>query len=257
VSTPSLSRLATHAELLEATHGSAFVRWDIPHTLEGTAYGLGHAVALLRRTHTRRLGLLVMGPAEEAGTLAATLRTEGLLPAELGGITVSRAAIEAVEPQFPVAEASEWEWMCATREPPTVPAEADLEPLDVHDQPAIERLLATDNPGTDARPFAHPGQEWVGARDSGGGLTACGVREPNVAGHPILAGITVASAHRGRGLGLAVTAHLTRAAVSEHGVCTLGMYSHNDVARRVYTGLGYGDRHCWSSRRLAATPRPG
>jgi predicted GNAT family acetyltransferase len=29
------------------------------------------------------------------------------------------------------------------------------------------------------------------------------------------------------------------------------MYSDNDVARRVYTGLGYGDIHRWSSRRLA------
>jgi predicted GNAT family acetyltransferase len=34
-------------------------------------------------------------------------------------------------------------------------------------------------------------------------------------------------------------------------VCTLGLYSHNDVARRVYHGLGYGGDHLWSSRRLA------
>ena len=40
-------------------------------------------------------------------------------------------------------------------------------------------------------------------------------------------------------------------AVREGGVCTLGMYSHNDVARRLYLGLGYGDVHEWSSRRLA------
>jgi hypothetical protein len=29
------------------------------------------------------------------------------------------------------------------------------------------------------------------------------------------------------------------------------MYSDNDVARGVYTGLGYGDIHRWSSRRLS------
>jgi predicted GNAT family acetyltransferase len=28
------------------------------------------------------------------------------------------------------------------------------------------------------------------------------------------------------------------------------MYSHNAVARRLYTGLGYGDIHAWASRRL-------
>jgi predicted GNAT family acetyltransferase len=28
------------------------------------------------------------------------------------------------------------------------------------------------------------------------------------------------------------------------------MYSHNAVARRLYLGLGYGDVHEWSSRRL-------
>jgi predicted GNAT family acetyltransferase len=47
-----------------------------------------------------------------------------------------------------------------------------------------------------------------------------------------------------------VTAALTRAAVAEAGVCTLSMYSHNDVARRLYTGLGYGRTHAWSSRRV-------
>jgi predicted GNAT family acetyltransferase len=69
----------------------------------------------------------------------------------------------------------------------------------------------------------------------------------------VLAGITVHERARGTGLGLAVTARLTREAVAEAGVCTLGMYSRNDVARRLYTGLGYGDTHAWSSRRLRST----
>ena len=67
---------------------------------------------------------------------------------------------------------------------------------------------------------------------------------------PTLSGITVRPSQRGRGLGLAVTAHLTRAAVRASGVCTLGMYSDNDVARRVYHGLGYTGDHLWSSRRV-------
>ena len=252
-----LRRLETHQELLDATHGSPFVRWDIPRPLEATAYALGDAVAVLRRTHTRRLGLLVMGPRDDAGGLVGALRTEAILPTDLRGITVSRNAIDAVAPHFDFPDGSEWEWMCTTTEPPRVDAEAGLVPLTHDDLPAIEHLLAADNPGTDARPFAFPGQDWVGLRAEDGGLVACGVREPNLAGAPILAGITVARSHRGRGLGLAVTACLTRASVHEHGVCTLGMYSHNDVARRTYTGLGYGHVHAWSSRRVASAPPPG
>ena len=112
--------------------------------------------------------------------------------------------------------------------------------LDEADLPEIRGLLDVANPRTDARPFELPDQQWVGARDESGRLVACGVREPNVAGWPALSGITVHPDERGTGLGLAVTAYLTREAVRERGVCTLGMYSDNDVARRVYHGLGYG-----------------
>lgn len=102
-------------------------------------------------------------------------------------------------------------------------------------------------------PSGGPGQQWVGARDGTGRVVACGVLEPNRAGYPILSGITVHPGHRGRGLGLAVTAYLTRAAVATAGVCTLSLYSDNDVARRVYGGLGYGEVHAWSSRHFEAT----
>jgi len=142
--------------------------------------------------------------------------------------------------------------MCATAPPPPVAAESRLVGLGRDCRPEIAALLAAANPGTDARPFDLPGQDWVGMRDVRGTLVACGVREPNLAGHPILSGITVAAEHRGQGLGVAVTAHLTRAAVLESGVCTLGMYSHNAVARRLYRGLGYGEVHEWSSRRFAS-----
>ena len=88
--------------------------------------------------------------------------------------------------------------------------------------PEIEALLAEANPGTDARPFEHPGQHWVGVRDASGRLVACGVRELGVAGHPILSGITVDPAHRGQGLGLAVTAYLTRRRCGSTGCARSG-----------------------------------
>jgi GNAT superfamily N-acetyltransferase len=163
---------------------------------------------------------------------------------------VQRGSLPAVAAHLPIGDGDEWEWMYAVASPPRVAGEDRLVPLSEEDLPDITALLDEANPRTDARPFRHPGQHWVGARDDQGRLVACGVRETNVAGHPLLAGITVHPSARATGLGLAVTAALARAAIAESGVCTLGMYSDNDVARRVYHGLGFGGDHLWSSRRL-------
>lgn len=247
-----LRRLVTHSAVLDATGGSAFIRYDIPAALDQPAWALGVAVALPRPTTIRGLRLLVIGPPEDAGELVGAMAAEGLHPSDLAGVTVQRGSLSAVAAHLPVGDGNEWEWMYAATAPPRVPAEDRLVPLSEEDLPDIAGLLAEANPGTDARPFAHPGQHWVGVRDDEGRLVACGVRETNVAGFPILAGITVHREQRGTGLGLAVTAHLTRSAVEEQGVCTLGMYSDNGVARRVYHGLGYTGDHLWSSRRLVA-----
>ena len=249
--TETVRRISTHEEALAASGGSAFVRYDVPAPLEGDGFALGQALALPRRTHTRRLGLLVLGPPRDVDPLVATILREQLLGPEVRSVTVQRGSLDAVARHVGLQEGNEWEWLCTTQAPPEVAAEARLVRLTSGHQPEIEALLATANPGTDARPFAHPGQHWVGVRDARGRLVACGVRERSLAGHPILSGITVDATHRGRGLGLAVTAYLTRRAVEDDGVCTLGMYSHNAVARRLYQGLGYGDVHEWSSRRFA------
>jgi hypothetical protein len=247
----SLRRLATHAELLDATGGSPFIRYDIPAPLEHPAWTLGDAVALPRQTHTRRLGLLVLGPPDDAGDLVGAMAADGLHPPDLSGVTVQRGSLPAVAARLPLADGNDWEWMYAAAAPPRTPAEDRLVPLSEEDLPDVAELLAEANPRTDARPFEYPGQHWVGVRDDEGRLVACGVRETNVAGFPLLAGITVHPSAQGTCLGLAVTASLTRSALADSGVCTLGMYSDNDVARRVYHGLGYTGDHLWSSRPLA------
>jgi GNAT superfamily N-acetyltransferase len=246
----TLRRITSHDELLDASAGSAFVRYDIPSPLTETAYAVDGAVALPRLTHVRRHVLLVMGAPEPVDRLMAEVVAGGL-HAEMTAVTVARASLAAVAAHLPLTDGNDWEWLCTRSAPPTVAAEARLEALSRDDLDDLRSLLEVANPGTDARPFEGPDQHWVGARDETGRLVACGVREPAVSGWPILSGITVHPDARGTGLGLAVTAHLTRAAVADRGVCTLGMYSHNDVARRVYLGLGYGDVHAWSSRRLA------
>lgn len=248
--------LRTHADLLAATGGDAFVRYDLADPLDGPGWALGSALIVPRRTHTRRLGLVVLGSAADVADLAAELTGHDhadnpLDDPQVLHATVERAAFEAFASVVPLTDpGGDWEWMCTHTEPPLVDAEARVRPLDESDEADIRTLLEVANARTDARPFETRGQRWVGVRDSAGTLVACGVLDRTLSGAPILEGITVRADQRGTGLGLAVTAALTRAAVRSDGCCTLGMYSDNDVARRLYHGLGYGDDHIWSSRRL-------
>ncbi|GAA6526637.1 GNAT family N-acetyltransferase [Intrasporangium sp. DVR] len=249
--------LETHAELLAATGGDAFIRHDLADPLEGPGWSLGSALVVPRRTHTRRLGLVVLGRPDDVAELATELSE---LPAgespfrdpHVLHATVERAAFHAFAAVVPLTDpGGDWEWMCCRTPPPLVAGEQRVVRLDETDEKQIRALLAAANARTDARPFETPDQSWVGVIDPDGELVACGLRDRTVSGTPILEGITVRADRRGTGLGLAVTAALTRDAIDSDGVCTLGMYSDNDVARRLYHGLGYGDDHVWSSRRLA------
>jgi GNAT superfamily N-acetyltransferase len=247
----TLRHLTSHAELLDASGGDPFIRYDLPADFAGPGWAWGSAVVALRATHTHRLGLVALGAADDLGRLCGELVATGALDGlPVRHVTVQRGGLDAVAEHLPLGRGDEWEWMYAAAAPPVVPAESRLVALDGQHEPEIRALLALANQRTDARPFEHPGQDWVGAWDDVGRLVACGVREPSTAGYPILSGITTHPDHRGQGLGLAVTAYLTRAAVLETGVCTLGLYSDNDVARRVYHGLGYTGDHLWSSRRF-------
>lgn len=139
-----------------------------------------------------------------------------------------------------------WEWMSTTTAPPGRPGPGVVELVERHRQ-EVQCLLDEHNPGTDGQPFVRPGQRWIGVRDDEGGLLAVGCCEPERSGAPVLSGITVLPSARGRGLGREVTAELTRGAVTAHGWCTLGMYSVNDTARRLYHSLGYETGAVWSS----------
>jgi predicted GNAT family acetyltransferase len=70
-------------------------------------------------------------------------------------------------------------------------------------------------------------------------------------GVPFLASVATRSDQRGRGLGGAVTGWVTRRLLEEGSPrVTLGMYSDNDVARRLYLRLGYQVVHRFTSGRL-------
>ena len=182
-------------------------------------------------------------------------RTADLLDPEVRSVTVQRGSVDAVARHLPLA-GGQRVGVDVHHHAPAGGARPspDCSSSTTGHQPEIAALLARANPGTDARPFERPGQHWVGVRDDRrpAGRLRRPRAQPRRPPDPVR-GSPSTPPQRGRGLGLAVTAYLTRRAVEDDGVCTLGMYSHNAVARRVYLGLGYGDVHEWSSRRFALT----
>lgn len=194
--------------------------------------------------------------AEEAGRVASALRAvreAGLLRA-WGAVSASvpqeHAAVGHAE--LPLSDqGGEWEWMWTTTAPPTRADEARLVLLDDHDDAAeLIAFSQEHNPRVWTRIGEGEIVRWVGVRDEGGELLAVGGAELEGSGVPHLAGILTASHARGQGWGETVSAALTRWSVTEHGVCTLGMFSDNEVARRLYRRLGYRTARAWHSRHL-------
>lgn len=254
-------------DVLEWTGGSPVVRAEAPTHEPQPALGLRRgpvwALAFVRPTHTHGHNLMLHagdGTDEVLPPAAAALLEELVASPPFAGWVDAARTKGAAGVSLPrtlehlggllAAEGGRWEWM-HTSLLPEGPRPAGLGELPESAREELLDFLAEHNPGTDGQPFARPGQRWIGARDEDGLLLGTGCCEPEHAGAPVLAGITVAPRARGRGLGRSITAELTRGAIASHGWSTLGMYSHNDVARGIYLGLGYQLGARWTSGRLA------
>lgn len=257
---PDVVEVPMH-RLREWSAGSPVIRAEAPADGDLPALGLrtgdGWAAAFVRPTHTHGVNLMIH--AEDASGGAASVeeltrstpfdRWLGLARAKgATGLSLPRAA-EGLGLLADVG--GRWEFMWTDVAPPRPPRSAEVVVLRPEERAELVDFLEVHNPRTDGQPFAREGQRWVGVRGGDGTLLACGCCEVEHAGAPVLAGITVAPSARGRGLGGAVTAELTAGAVARHGWSTLGMYSDNDIARRVYLGLGYVLGARWTSGRLA------
>jgi ribosomal protein S18 acetylase RimI-like enzyme len=210
---------------------------------------LDDGVAWVRRTHSYAPTVTVLcGPRSAAEQLPELLEavpgTSGitlpfgalqLLPAEL---------IARIEPGV----GDDWEWMMTTAAPP--PPAHHVVLLEPDELAEVTDLLDRASPRHSTR-ADDPVLAWWGIRD-GGRLVACAAHVEDVPGVPGLASIATDPELRGRGLGAAVTSAAARAAFERGSeVVTLGMYSDNDVARRMYHRLGFSCDHRWSSRRIA------
>ncbi|WP_426566833.1 GNAT family N-acetyltransferase [Angustibacter sp. McL0619] len=239
--------LSSYEELVEASGNDPFARWMVDPAGPVRGWALDDGVAWLRRTHSYATTVTVLtSPRAAAAQLAELL---SVVP-DITRVTLPFGSLELLPPELAARvvprAGDDWEWMM-TRTPPPAGRPAVVVPPDQLDD--VRELLARASP-RHSTTVQDPVVAWWGIWD-GGRLVACAAHTEDVPGVPSLASVATDPAVRGRGLGAAVTTAAARAAFDAgSAVVTLGMYSDNDVARRMYHRLGFSCDHRWSSRRL-------
>jgi GNAT superfamily N-acetyltransferase len=200
------------------------------------------------RAHVVALGTGADAGADAAALALAVAAEDGI---DLGSVTLPRDADRLLRPSYLLDPRNDWEWFATWAAPPLQPREDQVGWLDAtRDAVAIRDLLRSS-----ARHDVDPGdphaRRWCGVWAPDGTLCAAAAHTENRRGVPVLASIATRGDVRGQGYGAAVTAWLTRQLLGEgSGWVTLGMYSDNDVARRLYLRLGYRCEHRFTSGRL-------
>lgn len=219
----------------------------------------GDERGLLTLTGTGQ-GLAVAGYGPEASQRVAELVDAGELDGRLRWVDLPWGArLDApVSDRLRLEPLPGWDWMW-TETVPERPAFA-VERLDTEaDAAAIAECLAEANPDTWGTPGAADDLGWWGVAEDGRlagviGVTARGGRADDaVSWH--LHGLGVRPAARGRGLGTALVAAVTRTGL-EGGAdwVSLGVWASNAPAIGIYHGLGYRIGHRRGSYRQLDEP---
>lgn len=239
------------SELAEV--GDPFLRWQIDLSLPTAAFRCGAAVGWLTpfERPPLRTWLDIIGPVEDAAALIAAVYPDREAHV-LRGMTVPTGS-HLLVPGLRLDPPHDWEWMWTDAAPPVQPGEeqvAWLPALDDGEAESLTAFLNEHSPRHSAKPGDAEVVAWAGIRDDRG-WAAVVAHTRNDAGMPHLASVVTRCDLRGRGLGAAVTAWVTRQLLADgQPVVTLGMYADNDVARRMYQRLGFHDDHFFTSGRL-------
>jgi ribosomal protein S18 acetylase RimI-like enzyme len=219
--------------------GDAFLGHHVDRRTFATAWADGDAVVIAFDSRTGGRRLIGLGPADDLVPLLH--RVAAVMPRPEG---VSNASDAPAAAPWPLATRRVWAWMLCDRLPP----EPDLEVVELGDADTINAVLDAANPDSFARPGDPAVECWLGA-PADGVPVALGAIARVGDGTGYLRGVTTLPAYRGRGLGAAVSAALTRRAMVPTGVATLGVYVDNDPALAVYRRLGYRTVHTFVSGR--------
>jgi len=245
-------RLHSPADLWELRPEDMFVRCEADPSTGGSAWASAAAVGWTGQDEHGRPGWLTMtGEPAAAAALAATAMAE--LPHRPRGLTLPRGGPAHLPDHLHLPKTADWEWFWTASAPPPVPGEERVGWLAEGVDAEVAELLRRASPRHSGVPGDPRIRRWCGIREAAGRLVACAAHMERVAGVPHLASITRDPAPARRGLGTALTAWLTRRLLEEGSpVVTLGMYSDNEVARRMYWRLGYRCDHEFTSGRLPA-----
>jgi GNAT superfamily N-acetyltransferase len=261
----TIRRRHGYAALLAAAHDSPFIRYEIPDELAHTWWECpGDDAVVFRRIrhhpeHGARPAFVLMG--RDAGVLALMAALPAMAEtviaeehAETVSVSLPQHLETLVHKDFRVLGGGDWDWFYTTRTPPSV---SGLD--DVARREEIATFLVQHSPTADTAPAG--GERWFAIERADGRLAAVTAYGTTAKGVPHLSSVAVDESLRGRGLGRRIATAVTRVALREHGVCTLGMYSHNTIARTLYRSLGYDNPNSWASRAVvplssAEPPQP-
>lgn len=199
-----VDQVGSHRELLERTGGDPYARWGVSTALPSPVYALGTAAAFVRDNPRRgRRSLTVFGPAGGVELLFIALVEAGVhQQLAVNSVSVPQSAEPVVHRHLSVSGGGDWDWMWTTTAPAVTPQKRRIVSLDdTTDAQEILRFSGAHSPTAEGDPGGGITQLWLGIRDDSGDLIGCGALQRLASGYPHLAGITVHSAHRGRGLG--------------------------------------------------------
>jgi GNAT superfamily N-acetyltransferase len=132
-----------------------------------------------------------------------------------------------------------WDFRWSHRPPPLQPDEERVVALTDADAPSVAELLDRAFPDTTTRPGDPRVRAWYGIREGGRLVAAGGDRGRGDVG--FLAGLAVAPEARGRGLGAALTAAMTRRLFTTYDCVALGVVADHAGTIRLYERLGFTD----------------
>jgi GNAT superfamily N-acetyltransferase len=203
--------------------------------------------------------VITVGP--DSATIDLLVAILGEPGRDVGSASVPQGAARLLPPVYGLEPANDWEWFAISGPPPPQTAEDRVGWLDDGDQGTateIVDLLRAHSGRHDAEPGQAHVRRWCGVRDQDGRLTAVAAHTELWPGVPFLASVATRTDARGQGLGAAVTAWVTRRLLDEGSAwVTLGMYSDNAVARRIYLRLGFSCFHAFTSGRVVRHAHPG